>query len=182
MLMKNSINALSNSSDLHKRLYNSAKVKLNVLLNNPNSGNVEIKEEIPSCDVDKEPQDLKIALHVSPKQFKFGHTLDFNSRTVTLSSLTNPSVAVRFNAISPLNSTFTPDDKLFTALDFILKLVPQDFNSIGTHSKPQEGDINISLGDHEDVTPYQYTENESGQLVSNPSAISGLSTSRAPLT
>ncbi len=102
-----------------------------------------------------------------------------NSRTATLSSLTNPSVAVRFNAISPEESKFSPDDKLFTALDFIFRLVPQEFKSIKTHTQPQEGDISISLSDHKEVTPYQYTKNESGKLVSKRTVISGLSTSRA---
>ncbi len=118
---------------------------------------------------------LKIALHMDPFS-----SFNADSRIVTLRSLTNPSVAVRFDAISPEKSNFSPDDKLFTALDFIFRLVPQDFNSIDTHSKPQEGDINISLGDHEEVMPYQNTKNESDELVSNSADINGLSISKAP--
>ena len=118
---------------------------------------------------------LKIALHVDSAS-----PMDSNSRTATLRSLTNPSVAVTFNAISPEKSDFTLDDKLFTALDFIFKLVPQEFNSIETHTQSQEGDINISLGDLEDVTSYKYTKNTFGELVSDSSAIPGLYISKAP--
>jgi len=125
-----------------------------------------------SSDSNKE---LKIALHMDPFS-----NFNADSRTVTLRSLTNPSVAVTFNAISPEKSNFSPNDKLFTALDFIFKLVPQEFNSIKTHSERQEGDINISLGDHEDVTSYQYTKNESGKLESTRASIEGLSISKAP--
>lgn len=107
-------------------------------------------------------------------------TTNPTSRTVTLRSLTNPSVAVTFNAISPEKSNFSPDDKLFTALDFIFRLVPQEFNSINTHTQPQKGDINISIDDHDEVRPYEYTINESGQLVSNSAGIKGLSISKAP--
>jgi hypothetical protein len=103
-----------------------------------------------------------------------------DSRTVTLRSLTNPSVAVTFNAISPKKSKFSPDDKLFTALDFIFRLVPQEFNSINTHTQPQEGDINISIDDDDEVRPYEDTINESGQPVSKSAGIKGLSISKAP--
>lgn len=118
---------------------------------------------------------LKIALHLDSYSNSSG-----DLRTVTLRSLTNPSVAVRFNAISPEKSTFSLDDKLFTALDFIFRLVPQDFNSIDTHTQLQDGDINISLGDKEEIMTYQYTKNESDKLVSNPCGIMGLSISKAP--
>jgi len=178
--MENSISAFQNYSDLRNRFYNQAKEKLNNLLNSVQPGNAEIKDQIPSCDGDTEPKNLKIALHVGPKRTDIGNVLDPNSRIVTLRSLTNPSVAVTFNAISPEKSNFSPNDKLFTALDFIFKLVPQEFNSIKTHSERQEGDINISLGDHEDVTSYQYTKNESGKLESTRASIEGLSISKAP--
>ncbi len=87
---------------------------------------------------------LKIALHLDP--------FTFNDRTVTLRSLTNPSVAVRFNEINtPKNFQSPLDDIFFKALDFILKLVPQDFNSIATHSKPQEGDTIYFLKDNSEL-------------------------------
>jgi hypothetical protein len=123
----------------------------------------------------KDSKKLKIALHMD----RFS-SFSADSRLVTLRSLTNPSVAVNFNAISPKGATFTLDDKLFTALDFIFKLAPKDFNSIDTYSRPQEDDINVSLGDYEDVTPYQYTNNRSGVLESQPTSIPGLNPSKAP--
>jgi hypothetical protein len=101
-------------------------------------------------------------------------------RLVTLRSLTNLSVAVNFNAISPKGAIFTLDDKLFTALDFIFKLTPKDFNSVDTYSGPQEGDINVSLGDYEELTTYQYTNNGSGVLESQPNSIQGLNPSKDP--
>ncbi|MEY3369654.1 MAG: hypothetical protein RLZZ361_324 [Cyanobacteriota bacterium] len=149
--------------------------KLNEHLNGNNKNKALDHTSETEIQSSSDGNKLKIALHVD-----CASAMGSNSRTVTLRSLTNPSVAVRFDAISPLNPTFTPDDQLFTALDFILKLVPQDFNSINTHSEPQEGDINISLGDHEDITPYQYTKNKSGKLVSKRTGIDGLSSSRAP--
>lgn len=79
---------------------------------------------------------LKIALHMDPSS-----SFSANSRTVTLRSLTNPSVAVRFNEISTPKKFNSPlDDIFFKALDFIFSKVPQDFISIDTHSSPQEGD------------------------------------------
>lgn len=149
--MENSISALPNYSGLHYRLYNIAKAKLKTLLDKSESGNAEIKDQIPSCVGDSEPQDLKIALHVSPKRTNNGNVLDPNSRTVTLRSLTNPSVAVTFNAISSNTSKFSPDDKLSTALDFILRLVPQEFNSIETYTQSQVGDRIYVLKDNSEL-------------------------------
>jgi hypothetical protein len=115
---------------------------------------------------DSEGKNLKIALH-----------LGRNARLVTLRSLTNPSVHVNFDVISPIGSDFSPDDKLFTALDFIFKLVPEDFKSIEPYTNaqvdlipvtglkrlvqtkqsnvsitlPQSGDFLIHIGDNKEV-------------------------------
>jgi hypothetical protein len=175
-MIKNSISALPNSRDLHNRLYDSAKAKFKELLNNTESGNVEIKEEIPSCNGDMDPQDLKIALHMDPFS-----SFNADSRIVTLRSLTNPSVAVAFNAISSKGSDFTLDDKIFTALDLILRLVPQGFKSIKSYTEVKVGDIDINLDiDNKKIDPFIYTENASGEPTFLPAEINGLSFSKAP--
>jgi len=160
------------TDEIKHKLYFDLKRKLNEHLKGNNKNKALDHTSETDIQSSSGGNNLKIALHLDP--------FTFNDRTVTLRSLTNPSVAVTFNAISPEKSNFSPNDKLFTALDFIFKLVPQEFNSIKTHSERQEGDINISLGDHEDVTSYQYTKNESGKLESTRASIEGLSISKAP--
>jgi hypothetical protein len=90
---------------------------------------------------------LKIALHMDPLS-----GLNGDSRTVTLRSLTNPSVAVKFNEIStPRIFNYSLDDTFFKALDSILTKVPQDFNSIETYTQSQEGDRIYVLKDNSEL-------------------------------
>jgi hypothetical protein len=149
--------------------------KLNAHLNSDNQNRALDYTYETDISSSKESKKLKIALHMEPIS-----SASPNDRLVTLRSLTNPSVAVNFNAISHKRATFTLDDKLFTALDSIFKLALKDFNSIDTYSRPQEGDINVSLGDYEDVSIFQYINNRSGVLESQPTSIQGLNPSKAP--
>jgi hypothetical protein len=79
---------------------------------------------------------LKIALHIDPAPFKKNE-----NRFVRLKSLTNPSRDVYFNVNKTFSTDFNLDDHLFTALDSLLRLVPEDFTNI----KPQNGDTSIFL-------------------------------------
>jgi|GEM_PF-4340271 len=168
---------VSISDESKKKIFFDLSNKLNKHFNGDN------KSEALGYTLDTEIQStsggdpLKIALHMAPDNNQ--GKLD-GERLVELVSLTNPSVAVNFNANKTSNPDFNPDDKLFTALDFILRLVPKEFNSIETFFEPQDGDINISLGDYEEVTPYQYTINESGNLKFDDAKIGDLTTLKAP--
>jgi len=136
------------TNDSKNKFFFDLKRKLNEHLNGNNKNealNHTYETDIQSSsDSNKE---LKIALHMDPFS-----NFNANSRTVTLRSLTNPSVAVRFNEIStPKNFNSHLKDIFFRALDSILTKVPQDFISIGTHYRTQEGDTIYFLNDSSEV-------------------------------